>query len=154
MATQPRVSSSAAISIAMPDSASAGKLFSRFRARALGKGRVAHIEDVPNNFPTPPGTRRKADGFVKVEKSLTEFRGPPKGRYAAEDKAGASFDPKQAARYAKAMEEGWPGIDGVTYFVETESRAKTVASKLRRYENARFYVGYFEAGDLKWVKMK
>lgn len=136
---------------ALRDRASQGQLFSEFRARELGKGNM-HGITTANQPPTVPNTKRKADGVVEViSKRVVEHGGPPTGIYAAEDKAGFSFNAKQAARYAEALKGGWR-VDGVVYFAEDVGAAEEVMDQLEKFEGVRFFVGYFEGGGLKWVR--
>jgi hypothetical protein len=149
---------------AMPDSASMGSLYSKYRAaRFSGPGEIQTIEGIRKSLDDPGGTlgqkARDADGAVKV-KDQEANGGPPDGNYAVDDKAGKSFDPKQAVDVSK-LAEGSNGIsmggkkmDGYIYWCENDAHAKTLAGNLVDLGlSSKLHVAYIDAeGVVQWAR--
>jgi hypothetical protein len=156
----------------LPDSASKGALFGAYREASLGNGALEHVKPLANmrpraqlaagaRGPGTPAVTRNADGAVHITKKVGD--GPPPGVFAAEDKAGSSFNPEQAHDYATAVGGGqWivPGtnppqtFEGMIYFFQESKTAEAALDAMTPPSKfARVHVGYFAPdGTLKWLR--
>jgi hypothetical protein len=125
----------------MPDPASMGSLNSKYRAARFAEpGDVQTIEGIKKSLDDPSGIlkgerSRDADGALAIKDQVANG-GPPDGTYAVDDKAGRSFDPKQADAVSRLAEStdgvsmGGKKMDGYIYWCEDGTRAKALAGKL------------------------
>ena len=117
-------------------------------------------------------TKRQVDGFIKI---ADEVPGSPGvGNYLVEDKAGRSFNLKQAEGYSAHIMKGKDKgkistresgagksqklagqYDGVVYFFEDRKYANSAIeklSKLEAYKEGYMHVAFFDKGVIKWAK--
>jgi hypothetical protein len=147
------------------DPASIGEFFASFRRRIFARGETHAIQgqlagavDVHLASRQIEGSKRMVDGALEIAVQVDPPRGPRPGRYLVEDKAGKSFDLKQAINYsdklrANALKTGDPEVaDGLIYFVEDPKQAATIASALANNDlDARIFVTTFADGQLTFV---
>ena len=148
----------------MPDPASIGSLNSKYRAARFAEpGDVQTIEGIKKSLDDPSGTvagkSRDADGAMKI-KSQEAVGGPHDGNYAVDDKAGRSFDAKQATDVSK-LADGPDGItmggqkmEGYIYWCEDKTRADILTSKLNKMGlSSKLHVAYIDAdGVVQWPR--
>jgi hypothetical protein len=150
------------------DSASIGEYFAAFRRKMFEPGASHEIQgdlagavDVKLKSRTIADSDRMIDGAidVKVAKDAPVANGPKEsGRFFVEDKAGESFDPKQAKFYSDQLNAGTFKTDldagsakGLIYFVEDPVHAETIAGKLRGLNENIFVATFNSDGKIEFV---
>ena len=149
------------------DPASFGEYFASFRRKIFESGSSHEIQgdlagavDVALESRTIADSTRMVDGAidVKVREGTTIANGPREGgRFFVEDKAGESFDPKQAKFYSDKLDSGTlktsdPGTaKGLIYFVEDPAHAETIAGKLKGLNENIFVATFGADGKIEFV---
>lgn len=147
----------------MPDSASKGSLYSKYRtARFAAPGDIQTIEGVKKSLDDPGKVMKKsrdADGAMTI-KDQEANGGPPDGAYGIDDKAGESFDPKQAtdisalADSPQGLSMGGKKLDGYVYWCEDQTHADTVTKQLDKLKlSDKLHVAYIDSsGVVQWSR--
>ncbi len=153
------------------DSASIGEYFAEFRRRifkSTGKppsiqGELSGSFEIEGasrklEFDSPDAPVKMADGAMNVKSKADPPRRPPSGLYLVEDKAGESFDLKQAEIYSTLAKDGKlktsdGPYQGVIYFCEDPRHAQSVANRLaaHEYDEGIFVATFGSDGKLKFV---
>ena len=145
----------------MPDSASMGSLNSKYRAaRFAGPGDIETIEGVKKSLDDPQkllSKSRDADGAMRIRDQELNG-GPPDGVYGIDDKAGESFDPKQAVDISTLAEStgglsmSGQKLDGYVYWCEDSEHATNIARSLTDSgASARLHVAFVDNdGVVRW----
>jgi hypothetical protein len=132
-----------------------GELFTSYRERRLAASeptRVQGLEDRPKFPRDVPSVGRKADGALEVTGAVEDAPNMAKGIYLVEDKAGGSFNPKQAEDYSKAFTDKKVSAKGLVYIFENDSTANDALKKIRTLDS-RIGVAFFDTkGKLRFLR--